>query len=182
MDELLDILDANSTYTGKTAMKSEAHAKGLFHPTVHIWFYNKNKEMLLQQRGEKKSVFPLLWDVSVAGHIGAGENNEVSAIREIEEEIGIQVSISNLQKIGVFKSMHEHPNGLLDYEFHHTYLCELKTPIEKLVKQESEVEALKLIPLSFFENEIQNSVTAKKYVPHSVKYYKAILEGIKKRL
>jgi len=182
LDELLDILDADGNYTGMTAMKSEAHAKGLFHPTVHIWFYTKNKEVLLQQRGKEKSIFPLLWDVSVAGHIGAGENNEISALREIEEEIGIVVTKDKLQKIGIFKSEHKHTNGLLDYEFHHTYICELKCSINKLTKQKSEVEDLILTPLSVFQEQLQNPVTAKKYVPHATAYYNTIINAIYKQL
>ncbi len=182
MDELLDILDSNGNYIEKTAMKSEAHAKGMFHPTTHIWFYTKNKEVLLQQRGKNKAIFPLLWDVSVAGHIGAGESIELSAMREIEEEIGIAISKNELQKIGVFKSMHKHTNGLLDYEFHHTYICELKVSLNELVKQKSEVEALRLTPLSTFITQLQNSETVMKYVPHSREYYKTIIEAINKKL
>ncbi len=182
MDELLDILDSNGDYIGKTAMKSEAHAKGLFHPTTHIWFYTKNKEILLQQRGKNKAIFPSLWDVSVAGHIGAGESIELSALREIEEEIGIVISKNELQKIGVFKSMHKHTNSLLDYEFHHTFICELKVSLNELVKQKSEVEALRLTPLSVLQKQLDDIVTAKKYVPHSREYYKTIIEAISRKL
>ena len=61
MDELVDILDAAGNYTGKIAMKSEAHRNGLFHPTVHVWFYTKNGQILIQQRAENKETHPLLW-------------------------------------------------------------------------------------------------------------------------
>ena len=81
MDELIDILDSNGDFTGKTAMKSEAHKNGWFHATVHIWFYTTDGKILLQQRGKHKETHPLLWDVSVAGHVGAGEAIETSAIR-----------------------------------------------------------------------------------------------------
>ncbi|MDO6819286.1 NUDIX domain-containing protein [Zobellia sp. 1_MG-2023] len=182
MDELIDILDSNGNTTGKTTMKSEAHRKGLFHPTVHIWLYTKNGQILLQQRSKNKDVFPLLWDVSVAGHIGGGENIEVSATREIEEEIGLSVQPEALEKIGIFKSVHRHSEQLLDCEYHHTFLCELKVPLHQLKKQESEVEDLALLSLIQFSQETWGLANTQKYVPHSTEYYKTIIKEIKKRL
>ncbi len=58
MDELLDILDTDGNPTGTTAMKSKAHRIGLFHATVHIWFYTSEGELLLQQRGKNKGTHP----------------------------------------------------------------------------------------------------------------------------
>ena len=182
MDELLDILDATGAFTGKTAMKSVAHQEGLFHQTVHIWFYTKKGALLVQQRGKSKDTYPLLWDTSVAGHIGAGESIEISALREIQEEIGIQVSKNSLEKIGVFKSIQKHQKDLIDCEFHHTFICELKVPLEQLTKQESEVEALCLIPLHSFKMEVNNKNTSQKYVPHNVSYYNTIIKEISRRL
>ena len=182
MDELVDILDPEGNFTGQTAMKSKAHEKGLFHPTVHVWFYTKRGQVLIQQRGKDKNSYPLLWDVSVAGHMGAGEDYEISAIREVEEEIGLQITKTDLQKIGVFKSIQEHRNGLVDCEFHHTYLSELKVPFEILKKQETEIEALAMIPLIQFSEETWGMANLKKYVPHGTEYYKTIITAIKERL
>lgn len=182
MDELIDILDSKGNFTGKTALKSEAHKKGLYHPTIHVWFYTSDGKILLQQRSRDKDTHPLLWDVSVAGHIGAGESIEIAALREVEEEIGLTISQENLQKIGVFKSFFKHNEHLIDNEFHHTFLCELKTPIENLKKQESEVEALDLVPISTFEKELNTSTTKGKYVPNDTDYYPTIIKAIKERL
>ena len=89
MEEYLDILDSFGNATGKTVLKSEAHKQGWFHNTAHVWFYTNDCEILLSQRAASKSIFPLLWDVSVAGHIDAGESIINGAIRETEEEIGL---------------------------------------------------------------------------------------------
>ncbi len=182
MDELVDILDAEGNFTGQAAKKSEAHKHGLFHGTVHVWFYTKNAQLLLQQRGKEKDTYPLLWDVSVAGHIGAGEIVETSAIREVSEEIGLEITKDELQKIGVFKSVQKHHNDLMDCEFHHTYLCELKMPLSNLKKQDSEVNDLKLIPLLQFSEETWGMANLAKYVPHEMEYYKTVIKAIEKRL
>ncbi|MGB5555354.1 MAG: NUDIX domain-containing protein [Flavobacteriaceae bacterium] len=178
MDERIDILDSEGNFTGKTTMKSEAHLKGLFHDTVHVWFYTKNAKILIQQRAENKDTHPLLWDVSVAGHVGAGENMETSAVREVQEEIGLSITTADLQKIGIFKSVQKHHDTLLDCEFHHTYLCELKVPLDKLIKQETEVADLKLIPITVFAEETWGLAKLQKYVPHKSEYFKKVTQAI----
>ncbi|WP_209399916.1 NUDIX domain-containing protein [Pseudozobellia sp. WGM2] len=182
MDELIDILDASGNKTGKTAMKSEAHKNGWYHESVHIWFYTKSGQILIQQRAKNKDTHPLLWDVSVAGHIGAGERIEISAVREVQEEIGLKISEQNLEKIGFFKSFHQHSEILIDREFNHVYLCELTSPISELEKQESEVHDLKMIPLITFAQETWGMAHPQKYVPHDMAYYKTVTTEIKKRL
>jgi isopentenyldiphosphate isomerase len=182
MDELIDILDTYGKPTGTTALKSKAHRLGLFHATVHIWFYTDDGSMLLQQRGKHKETHPLLWSVSVAGHVGTGETLEKSALREIAEEIGLTVKKERLEKIAVFKSVQKHHEHLLDFEFQHTYLCELKVPLTVLKKQDSEVEALQLMPILDFETEIKRNKILQKYVPQDGGYYQTIIEAIKDRL
>ncbi len=146
-DELIDIVDENGNYTGKTCLKSEAHQKGYFHPTIHVWLYTTNNKILLQKRALSKKVFPGLWDISVAGHIAAGEAIEVAALREVKEEIGLAILPKNLQKIGTRKHMVKHPNGIIDNEFHHVFIAELTVSIEELTLQEEEVAELKLFDL-----------------------------------
>ncbi|SHK28490.1 Isopentenyldiphosphate isomerase [Maribacter aquivivus] len=177
MDELIDILDADGNMTKTTAMKSEAHKNGWFHQTVHIWFYTKDGSILMQQRGKEKDVYPLLWDVSVAGHIGAGEDIITSALREIQEEIGLTILPSELEKIGIFKSVKNHSEVLKDYEFHHTFIAKLKSPFSTLQKQDSEVEALKLISLNEFSKVLKDPIKYS-YVPHDISYYRTILKEI----
>ena len=182
MDELVDILNADGHKTGRITSKAEAHRKGLFHPTVHIWFYTADARVLLQQRGAEKETFPQLWDVSVAGHVAAGETILEAALREIEEEIGLNISAGELYAIGVFKSVQEHREDLVDKEFHHSFLCELKVPLSDLRKQESEVEALKLIPLPALAEEVWGLAKPGVYVPHKVDYYKTVIKAISDRL
>ncbi len=179
MDELVDILDEQGHSTGKTALKSEAHAKGWFHPTVHIWCYSKKRNILLQQRGRYKETFPLKWDISVAGHVGAGESITNGAIREVEEEIGVQITADQLEKIAVFKSEKRHSKTLFDREFNHTFLCLLN---EKTIlkKQDSEVEALRWIALDEFKEWVATEHTG--LVPNTEQRYQRIILEIESRI
>lgn len=181
MDEYVDILDENGNYTGKALLKSEAHAKGLFHPTVHVWFYTTGGKVLLQKRSLQKDTFPGYWDVSVAGHIGAGEAPLTSALRETEEELGLHISEESLEKIGVSKSVKKHRNNLTDCEFHHIYISRLTTPLNQLKLQKSEVDDIKLIAIEDFLSNIREP-SSTRYVILSPDYYKLVFGAIKERL
>ena len=179
MDEFVDILDESGKFTGASVLKSEAHRLGLFHPTVHVWCYSKEGSILLQQRGAQKKTFPLKWDVSVAGHVGAGEDLVVAAIREAQEEIGLTLAASNLEKIAVFKTEKRHSVTLFDREFTHTFLYELSEKVI-LTKQESEVEALQWFSLSAFENMAREN--NQMLVPNSQNRYEVVTGAIRSRL
>ena len=152
MDELIDILTPEGKPTGKTALKSEAHKNGWFHATVHIWLFTNDEKILLQKRALTKKVFPGLWDISVAGHIGAGEEILTSAKREVFEEIGLELDEKDLIKIGTRIHQVSHKNGIQDNEHHHVFIAELKTPVSKLTVQEEEVDDIKLFDLSVLKS------------------------------
>jgi hypothetical protein len=58
----------------------------------------------------------------------------------------------------------------------------LKVPFSSLKKQDSEVEALNMIPLIKFAEEVWGLANTAKYVPHSTEYYKTIIKSIKEQL
>jgi len=151
MDEFIDILTAEGLPTGNTALKSEAHKKGWFHATAHIWFFTTDHQILLQKRALTKKVFPGIWDISVAGHIGAGEKILQGAKREILEEIGLELQEKDLIKIGTRIHQVSHSNGIQDNEHHHVFIAELKTSIEKLTLQKEEVADIKLWDLKILK-------------------------------
>lgn len=147
MDEFLDILTDEGKSTGVIRLKSEAHQLGLFHATVHIWFYTDCGQILMQKRGTQKETFPNHWDVSVAGHIHAGESIDEAAIREIHEEIGLTIDAQQLQEIKIRKNQIIHPNGIIDNEFQHVFISKLETAINELKMQAEEVADLGLFAM-----------------------------------
>ncbi|GAA3652233.1 NUDIX hydrolase [Flavivirga jejuensis] len=179
MDEFIDVVDANGNPTGKSELKSLVHQKGLYHNTAHIWFYTKSGDILISQRSAKKTICPLLWDVSVAGHVDTGETIKQAAVRETKEEIGISISENDLQNIGVYKCLQTYENGIIDNEFHNTFICELKVTISELTPQEEEVEALKLVSFTSFESLIKTiGNNDNHFIPSNKSYYEDVLQKI----
>ena len=152
MDEFIDILTTEGAPTGRTALKSEAHKNGWFHATAHIWLFTSDKKILLQKRALTKKVFPGIWDISVAGHIGAGEGVLEGAKREIFEEIGLELKEEDLIKIGTRIHQVSHANGIQDNEHHHVFIAELKTSVKKLTLQKEEVADIKLWDLKVLKD------------------------------
>lgn len=179
MDEFIDIVTETGEPTGKVVLKSKAHENGWWHNTIHLWLYTIDGEILLQQRSRKKEIYPLLWDVSAAGHIDAGEPIEYAAIREVKEELGLQLSPSDLTKIGVFKHKSSYKNGnIKDNEFHHVFVVELKVNLQDLRPQEEEVEALKLVSFKEFELLLENSESNLHFVASNRDYYNFVIKSV----
>ena len=179
MDEYIDIVTDTGEPTGKVALKSEAHKNGWFHNTIHLWLFTGKGEILLQQRSHRKAIYPLLWDVSAAGHIDAGESFETAAIRETHEELGLLLEPENLIKIGVNKHKTAYVNDtILDNEFHHVFIAELKVDITELTAQEEEVEDLKLVTFAQFKSLLKDS-NNNHFVKSNKTYYEFVLDKIR---
>lgn len=178
MDEYIDILNDTGEVSGKTCLKSEAHKKGLFHQSVHIWILDFDKNVLIQKRASNKDVFPNLWDVSVAGHISAGEQPEISAIREIEEEIGLSVAKDELKYLGTSKKKIVHKVDLIDNELHHIYICIVNFDFNALKIQVEEVSKIKIMKLESLITAVFNEKN--NFVPHGKDYYTFVFNELKK--
>lgn len=103
--EMLDIVDEKGIPTGRIVDRRTAHTQGLRHRTAHVWIlrYNvqtKRMEILLQLRSKTKDSFPGCYDISSAGHIPAGEDYIPSALRELQEELGIDAKPEELHYCG----------------------------------------------------------------------------------
>lgn len=95
-DELVPLVDWDGRTIGR-ARRSEVHRDPtLVHPVVHCLVQNACGELLLQLRGQRKDVQPGRWDTSVGGHVGVDEPVDAAVVREIAEELGVQVDRSRL--------------------------------------------------------------------------------------
>lgn len=99
MSEYFDIVDQNGNPTGETVERNVAHANGIWHRTSHVWLLrtkDNRLQILLQKRTMSKDSFPGCYDISSAGHIPAGVDFVSSALRELQEELGITASPKEL--------------------------------------------------------------------------------------
>ena len=175
-DEYIDILNKDGTETGIIKLKSEAHQKGLYHKSAHLWLYTCTGKVLIQQRAMGKDTFPGLWDISVAGHIATGETALSAIIREAKEEIGITLNDSHLKFLKVQLSTKKPAPKIIDNEFQHLFIAEIAEETT-LKLQTEEVIATKFLTLNDFKEFVMIK-KPKSFVPHGVEYYHYIAEAI----
>ena len=151
MDELVDIRDAETGEpTGEVVWKSEAHRRGLWHRCIHCWIFGVDAGagepyLLVQRRAATKDTWPGYVDLTVGGHLGAGEE-PLDGLREVEEELGLRVDPDRLVPLGMRRAEQEIPGGL-DREFQDVFLVRDDTPPGDLRLQKEEVEAVLRIEL-----------------------------------
>lgn len=118
--ELIQIVDEKGNFTGEVIDREEAHDKNLLHNEVAVFIINNQNQILLQRRSANKKFNPNKWALC-AGHVDAYESLEDAAIREIKEEIGIDVTKNDLHKYG------EKELSLNESNSHITYFYYIKT-------------------------------------------------------
>jgi 16S rRNA (adenine1518-N6/adenine1519-N6)-dimethyltransferase len=101
-DERFPVVDRNDRIL-RSADRSNVHGDNLRHRAVHILVFNEAGEVYLQQRSRRKDRHPLKWDSSAAGHVTVGESYGETARRELEEELGINVSLKKILKVPASK-------------------------------------------------------------------------------
>ena len=151
--EIFDIIDKSGKPTGQTVERSLAHAEGIRHRTAHIWIIrqkNGRTEILLQKRSRNKDSFPGKFDTSSAGHIQAGDEPMESALRELEEELGIHAEPEDLKFTGKFPisfAKEFHGKMFRDEEIAFVYIYDHPVEISRLTLQKEEVEAVQWFDL-----------------------------------
>lgn len=148
MKELLDIVDENGQPTGEIVDRETAHAKGIRHRTSHLWLARRKDgevQILLQKRAKHKSSFPGCYDISSAGHIPAGDGYLQSAIRELEEELGVKADEKDLIYCGDRKVIWDDVfcgKPFHDRQISRIFLLWLDLEESVFILQESEVDSV----------------------------------------
>lgn len=140
-EEYLDIVDENNNLTGEAEPRSLIHLNGLWHRTVHIYFFrrmNSAIEFLVHLRAKTKDLHPNCWDTRFGGHIKSGEDIKQAVVDEIKEEVGLNVSLNSLIE-GNWRKHHKYPNN----EFNKVYYFEFKGNIKDLKFDDGEVQKVK---------------------------------------
>ncbi|MBO7405183.1 MAG: NUDIX domain-containing protein [Clostridia bacterium] len=161
--EIIDICDEHGNPTGETVERRIAHRDGIPHRTAHVWIVRRRDgvwEVLLQKRSMEKDSYPGLFDTSSAGHIPAGSDPVTSALRELEEELGIRADPDQLTPAGSFRIRYEdsfHGKPFRDNEFTFVYVYRDPVDADSLILQESEVDAAEWFGLGEVREEIRRS-------------------------
>ena len=161
-EEYFDIIKSDGTETNTTASRTEVHEKGLWHKTAHVWIirkHNNRTQVLLQKRALTKDSFPGQYDISSAGHVITNETPCITAIRELEEELGLFIEPDDLTYIGQFTHNYKgtfHNKPFIDNEHTYVYVYQNDIDTQKLKLQSEEISSVKWFDVTTVRNCIEN--------------------------
>lgn len=203
--EKLKIFDDNRNQIG-IATREEVHKAGYWHEVFHCWFVGKEKDtdyIYLQLRSEVKKDYPGLFDITAAGHLLADES-VMDGVREVSEELGINVSFHELESLGVINYCVAKGN-FIDKEIANIFLYKMPSGFEDFKLQEDEVSGIIKVKFADFAdfwlggkevihiegfkmdeegNKIQIDQMAGKdqFVTHQNSYYETVIQRIAQKL
>lgn len=156
-EEYLDIVDENGNLTGEKELRSVCHAKGLWHRTVHIHLFrekDKQIELLTHQQSPKKAGSFGKWDIRFGGHLKSGTPLNETILNEMQDEIGLDIKISDL--IVGFKDKRDRN---MNRELVHAYYLPFSKKFSELLFFDGEVEQVKWRNFKEIENAINENQT-----------------------
>ena len=105
----------------------------------------------MQKRSAEKDSFPGCYDISSAGHIPAGCGFLESAVRELSEELGLNIAPEELVYCGRRQISHRdwfHGKEFVDSQVTNVYCLWKDVEPEALALQASELESVRWMKLS----------------------------------
>ncbi len=122
-EEIFDVVNERDEVIGRQT-RGEVHRLGLKHRAVHVLVFNARGELFLQKRSQFKDTFPGAWDSSAAGHLNSGEDYDACAVREVREELGLELRACPERILRI------EPCVETGQEFVWVYRCDAEGPFE----------------------------------------------------
>ncbi len=148
-DERFDLVDRDGAPRGLTKRRADVHRDGDWHRAIHLWVVNVTAPtpwVLLQRRSARKDTWPDRYDVSVAGHLGMGED-ERDALREADEEIGLTVERDAPHLLGHVRTERHLDGGVIDREIVGVYALVVDRPLDTFRPNAAEVSEVVALAL-----------------------------------
>lgn len=89
-EELVAVYDAAGRVAG-TATRRRMRAEGLWHAASAVFLLSSDRDKIyVHRRTDTKDVYPGMHDCTAGGVVAAGEDPDVTAERELAEELGVR--------------------------------------------------------------------------------------------
>ncbi|MDY5251637.1 MAG: NUDIX domain-containing protein [Erysipelotrichaceae bacterium] len=109
--EIWDLYNKHREKIGKDHIRGQRIQEGYYHIVVHVWIRNKQGKFIISQRAANRKNYPLKWEC-VGGSVLKGENSFDGAVREVMEEVG--VNLDHLSGENICSYFREQFNDIVD--------------------------------------------------------------------
>jgi 8-oxo-dGTP pyrophosphatase MutT (NUDIX family) len=93
--EMCDVYDRSGARTSRTVSRGTPLLGDEYYLVVQVWIRDVAGDYLVQQRAPHLASGPGMW-ATTAGYVLSGEDSLSGAIREVREELGIQLTPAQL--------------------------------------------------------------------------------------
>ncbi len=155
--EIFDAYDEHGNELGFELVRGDSIPTGVYHKIVQIYTLDEMNRILITKRHPLKH-FGYYWEIT-AGSVIKGEDELNAAVRELFEETGIQVEVSNLHLI-------QHYLG--QNSIWYTYIHKVNMNEHRIQLAENETIDYRFITIDEFNHMVQT----KQFPRPSLEYFK----------
>lgn len=94
-EELVEVVDERGEVL-EVVRRADMRARRLRHRCTYVVVVDAAERLLVHRRAAWKDVWPSRWDVAFGGVVGVGEDWGIAALRELEEEAGVEAGLQEL--------------------------------------------------------------------------------------
>ena len=96
--DLLILVDSSDEEIGELDKKACHNGSGKLHRAISVFIFNRDGDLLIQQRHAQKRLWGSSWSNSCCSHPRVGEETDVAARRRVSEELGLETHLTFLFK------------------------------------------------------------------------------------
>lgn len=159
--EYMDIYTSTKKKTGKKQLRDSPFSNNHYRFVVTVLIFNRSDELLIQKRQSTQKSWANWWDYTASGAVIQGEELYQAAERELQEETGILIDLSDI------------PSRLtVSFEegWDEIYVVSKDIKLEELHLQKEEVSEMKWVT----EEEYFNLLAQNEFIPYN--YAKSVFD------
>ena len=149
--EELILVDHDDNETGHLSKAACHDGSGVLHRAFSLFLFNADGELLLQQRGPTKRLWPGFWSNSICSHPRRGESMGVATRRRLSDELHAEASLEFVYR---FEYQARFDEAGSENELCHVYLGRLESAIEP---NRNEIGAVRYVSCADLDGELETS-------------------------
>jgi len=153
MTEYWDLFDCNRKRVDKQMVRGELMPEDFYHVVVHVWIKKQTGEILISQRSANSYRSPLKWECT-CGSVLSGERSIDAALREVKEEVGIDLKKEDGKLIESFRRDYVDNKRLNDFIDVYFFKTKENFSLDKATTKE--VNACRWIMPEMLDEKIRN--------------------------